>query len=43
VFDQEMMNHLGEEEEFVIPLCMSTCECLLHGPRPNEDLLGNKP
>lgn len=33
-FDENFMNHLGEEEEFVVPLCLSTRHCALHGPRP---------
>lgn len=33
-FDQEFVNHLGEEEEFIVPLCLSTEHCVLHGPRP---------
>ena len=30
-FDLEFMDHLGEEEEFVVPLCLSTKHCALHG------------
>lgn len=33
-YDEHFMDHLGEEEEFVVPLCLSTRHCLLHGPKP---------
>lgn len=32
-FDAQFMDHLGEEEEFVVPLCLGTQHCLLHGPK----------
>ena len=35
-FDEQFVTHLGEEEEFVVPLCLLTQQCLLHGPRPSN-------
>lgn len=33
-FDREFVNHLGEEEEFIVPLCLLSEACVLHGPKP---------
>lgn len=33
-FDQHLINHLGEAEELVVPLCLASEACIVHGPLP---------